>query len=202
MTDEKILVTGFDPFLNHTINPTLDVVEELDGKIIGTYEVVGRILPVAFKESGEKIVELIEHIQPDAVLSLGLAAGRNHITPERLAVNWMEGPKDNQGNRMSGERITECGPDGIFSTLPVQEMVEALHKEGLPASISNSAGTYICNNVMYAILHDLKKQKKAMPAGFIHIPASHELAVEQPKLPSMSTSDIVHAIRVCIEQVK
>lgn len=199
---KKILLTGFEPFLNHAFNPTMDITNELDGDPIGNYEIVGRILPVTFAESGEKLLTYIKEIEPDVVISLGLAGGRSHITPERIAINCMDGAKDNNGRRMNGEKIIETGQDGIFTTLPIKDMVEALHAETIPASISDSAGTYVCNHVMYQALHYFQQENKDIPAGFIHIPPSHALAVKQKGASSMSHEDLVKAIRICIEQVK
>ncbi len=198
---KKCLLTGFEPFLHHTFNPTMDVAKELDGKIIGNYEVVGRILPVTFAESGEQLLTYIKEEQPDVVISLGLAGGRNHITPERIAINCMDGAKDNNGVQMNGEKIKEHGKDGMLTTLPIKDMVEALHEAVIPASISNSAGTYVCNHVMYQALHYFEEEEKNVPAGFIHIPPSHALALEQKNAASMSHEDLTKAIRVCIEQL-
>lgn len=198
---KKLLLTGFEPFLHHSLNPTMDVAKELDGHRIGNYEVVSKILPVTFSESGEELLTTIQEVQPDAVISLGLAGGRRHITPERIAINCMDGAKDNNGVQMTGEKIVEDGEDGIFTTLPVQKMVEALKNATLPASVSNSAGTYVCNHVMYHALHYFKRENVTIPSGFIHIPPSHGLALKQKNVSSMSHDDLVKGIRICIEQI-
>lgn len=195
---KKLLLTGFEPFLHHTLNPTKDITKALDGKVIGNYKVVGKILPVTFGESGKTLITYIEGVQPDAVLSLGLAGGRKHITPERIGINCMDGPKDNNDWQMNGDKIIEDGDDGIFTTLPIKAMIRALHQASIPASISNSAGTYVCNQVMYQVLHYFKKENKNIPAGFIHIPPSHALALEQKNISSMSHDDLTQAIQTCI----
>ncbi|MDQ0155485.1 pyroglutamyl-peptidase I [Robertmurraya andreesenii] len=198
---KTLLLTGFEPFLSFTINPTMRIVEELNGEVIGDYKVHGEILPVDFRASGTKILEHIDKIQPDAVISLGLAGGRYKITPERIAINVNDGEADNRGNILVDEPIREEGLDAYFSTLPVRAMVERLLEEGLPAEISNSAGTYLCNHVMYQCLHYAKSQRKKMPTGFIHIPASHELAIQHGKIPSWSHDDLKKGILTCIKVI-
>lgn len=199
---KKILLTGFEPFLHHGSNPTMDIVLELDGKQIGNYEVIGKILPVTFAESGHELLEIIKDVQPDAVVSLGLAGSRKHITPERIAINCMDGAKDNNGTQMNGEKIIERGDDGLFTTLPIKEMTQALHDAVIPASISNSAGTYVCNHVMYQALFHFKQTNETVPAGFIHIPPSHALALEQRSASSMSQEELTKAIQICLETIK
>ncbi|MDY0405058.1 pyroglutamyl-peptidase I [Virgibacillus sp. 179-BFC.A HS] len=194
---KKLLVTGFEPFLDNPINPTAEIAEKLNDTVINDYAIIGKVLPVVFSESGEQLVKLLEAHQPDALISLGLAAGRNCVTPERIAINCNDGPKDNRGNEPNGERIVPDGPDGYFSTLPIQKMVSCMEKEGLPAVISNSAGTYLCNHVMYQGLHYFKVHKLERPSGFIHLPASHALAIRK-KMPSWSADDLCHAVKIAI----
>lgn len=196
---KKLLLTGFKPFLNNHINPTEKIVETLNGKEINGYTIVGKILPVDFKKSGVELLKYIDEIKPDAVISLGLANGRSKITPERIAINCNDGPKDNSGYKPDGEVIIEDGDDGLFTTLPIKKMVRELNEAYLPASISNTAGTYLCNNVMYHSLDYFKKKNQQVPSGFIHIPASHELAVEHRNMPSWSHEDLTKAIKICIE---
>lgn len=196
---KKLLLTGFEPFLHYTVNPTMKIVEELDGLVIGEYKIIGKILSVDFKSSGQQLVELLSEIQPDVHISLGLAAGRYKITPERIAINIKDGDVDNEGNKPVDEFIQETGEVAYFSTLPIRKMVNRLIENGLPAEISNSAGTYLCNNVMYEGLHYIKATNSEILSGFIHIPASHELAIEFGKIPSWSHNDLKQSIIVCIE---
>lgn len=196
---KTLLLTGFEPFLHFKKNPTMEIIKELDGQMIGGWKIAGRIMEVDFKKSGDQIIDYYEKVKPDAVISLGLAGGRTHITPERIAINCNDGEKDNSGYVPAGEKIAEDGPDGIFSTLPVSDMVQRLHENGYPASTSNSAGTYLCNHVMYRMLDHLQKEGREIPSGFIHIPASHDMAVESRRLPSWSQADLNTAIRLCIE---
>ncbi|MEO4052588.1 pyroglutamyl-peptidase I [Solibacillus sp. CAU 1738] len=193
---KKLLVTGFCPFLQFTLNPTEEVVNALHNTVIGDYEIIGKILPVEFAAAQKSVRQLLAEEQPDAVIALGLAGGRFKITPERIAINVMDGAKDNAGHTPTDEEIVEGGNDGYFSTLPIRNMVNRLTEAGYPAEISNTAGTYVCNLVMYTLLHETKG---TIPAGFIHIPASHQLAIEHGKVASWSQQDLTEAIKLCIE---
>lgn len=196
---KTLLLTGFEPFLDFTINPTMKIVEELHGQEIGSYKINGKILSVDFKRAGEQLLEYIETIQPDAVISLGLAGGRFKLTPERIAINVNDGTPDNFGNNPVDELIQQTGPDGYMTTLPIRSMVERLIEVGLPAEISNTAGTYLCNHVMYQALHYAKIQNKKMPSGFIHMPASHELAIQHGQIPSWSHQNLKKGVSTCIQ---
>ncbi|MFC4321934.1 pyroglutamyl-peptidase I [Litchfieldia salsa] len=196
---KKLLLTGFVPFLDNPINPTEEIVKALEGQEIGNYEVVGRILPVDFSESAVQLETYMDEVKPDVVMSLGLAAGRTKITPERIAINCRDGAEDNQGVKLQDALIDEDGPAGYFSSLPIRKFVDTLNESGFPATISNTAGTYLCNNVMYAALQKIERENLAMKAGFVHIPASHRLAVQNPKLPSWSSRDLEEAV---VEMIK
>ncbi|NIK12093.1 pyroglutamyl-peptidase I [Alkalibacillus almallahensis] len=199
---KRLLLTGFEPFLNFPINPTKTIAEALDGQQIGEYEIISRILPVDFATSGEAITQAISDLEPDAIVALGLAGGRHKVTPERIAINCNGGVEaDNQGYIPDGEPIVEDGPDGIFSTLPIQKMVDQMKEAGYPAEISNSAGTYLCNHVMYRALYTIKSQAEQISCGFIHMPASHELAIQHGKLPSWSQSDLQRAVEICLNTI-
>jgi pyroglutamyl-peptidase len=196
---KKLLLTGFEPFRDYSINPTMKIIEELNEKIIGDVKVVGKLLSVDFKQSGNQIIQYFEEVKPDFVISLGLAGGRYKITPERIAINCNDGDQDTRGYRPIDEPIIEDGPDGLFSTLPIRKMVEELQKQGYPAEISNTAGTYLCNHVMYRMLHYIQEKKLEVQSGFIHIPASHELALKHGKIPSWSHQDLLKSIEICIQ---
>jgi pyroglutamyl-peptidase len=197
---KKLLLTGFEPFLEFPINPTADIAKDLNGEQINDYEIIGDILTVDFHQSGIEMMDKIKEHNPDIVVAIGLAGGRNCVTPERVAINCNDGPKDNRGYEPKGERIFSEGPDAYFSTLPIYEMVQSMKEAGLPAKISNTAGTYLCNNVMYHALHYFSEQQLDRKAGFIHIPASHALAVEK-NMPSWPHVDLVRAIRVALQCV-
>ncbi|MYL36392.1 pyroglutamyl-peptidase I [Halobacillus litoralis] len=199
---KTLLLTGFEPFLDFPINPTNHIIEDLKGEEINGFHIEGRILSVDYNKSGYEILEYINDVEPDAVISLGLAAGRYKVTPERIAINCNESnEKDNEGNTPEGQPIQEEGPDGLFSTLPIKHFVERLQSKGYPAEVSNTAGTYLCNHVMYQALYHFHMNNQHIPSGFVHIPASHELAVQHGKLPSWSQSDLTDAVRNIIQEL-
>ena len=121
---KTLLLTGFEPFLSFTVNPTMKIVEELNGQNIGDFHIIGKTMSVDFAKSGSQLISLIEEIKPDAVISLGLAGGRSKITPERIAINVKDGAADNEGNAPEDEVIHQDGPAGYLSTLPIRAMVE------------------------------------------------------------------------------
>lgn len=195
----KLLLTGFVPFLDNPINPTEEIVNRLDGQKINGYDIKTAVLPVDFNQSAAQLKKEIAEVEPDVVIMLGLAAGRSKITPERIAINVKDGAKDNEGYAPVDEPIDADGADGLFTTLPIRNMVDRLKENQLPAVISNTAGTYLCNNMMYIALNDAIKNDAAYLAGFIHIPASHELALQNDRLPSWSLDDLTKAVKICIE---
>ncbi|MET3684139.1 pyroglutamyl-peptidase [Alkalibacillus flavidus] len=197
---KRLLLTGFEPFLNFPINPTEKIVQALDGKEIAGYQIVSRTLTVDFSQSGEQIIQAIQDVQPDVIVSLGLAGGRQKVTPERIAINCNGGVEpDNQGYVPEGDPIVADGPDGLFTTLPIQHMIDDMKGAGYPAVVSNSAGTYLCNHVMYRALHYVKQHQLDVLSGFIHIPASHELAIQHGNLPSWSQQDLEAAVTICLQ---
>lgn len=196
---KKVLLSGFEPFLDFPVNPTMEIVKELDGSNINDYEIIGKVLPVDFHGSGENMLAYIEEVNPDIVIALGLAAGRTKITPERIAINCNDGPVDNRGHKPDGEPIISEAPDGLFSTLPIKQITARLQDNGYPAETSNTAGAYLCNNVMYHALYHFYKTDQTTRAGFIHIPASHELAVRHGNVPSWAQRDLIEAIRLALD---
>lgn len=198
---KKLLLTGFEGFLKYKVNPTEKIVKQLDQKKIGEFIVAGRVLPVEFQRSSPELIRLDEQIQPDAILSLGLVAGRNRITPERIAINCMGGSPDNSGRKPEDECIVPEGPAAYFSKLPIRQMASSLNKNGFPAEISNSAGIYLCNHVMYSALHKVHIESRKTTVGFVHIPASHELAVDHPDLPSWAENDLLKAVEILIGEI-
>ncbi|MDP1394098.1 pyroglutamyl-peptidase I [Lysinibacillus capsici] len=195
----KILVTGFEPFLDFKINPTMQIVEALNGKKIDSYDIVGRILSVDFQQSAEQLKQHIEEVKPQIIISLGLAGGRFKVTPERIAINVKDGEPDNNGYTPVDESIYEEGEDAYLTNLPIRSMVNRLQGEGYPAEISNTAGAYLCNNIMYEGLA-YAQQHKGVRAGFIHIPASFELAIQHGKIPGWNIGDLIAAVQLCIEE--
>ena len=197
---QKLLLTGFETFLSNPFNPTMDIVKALDGKILGNYEVVGRVLAVDFKQAPTQFLTLIEEVQPAIIVSLGLAAGSTKISPERVAINVKDGEKDNSGNAFLDAPIHEDGDVAYFSTLPIRQIVNRLNEAGYPTAISNSAGTYLCNNIMYEGLYYAKSHSSIKRAGFIHIPASFELAIQNGRIAGWPQKDLQAAIELALTE--
>lgn len=197
----KILVTGFDPFGGEPINPALEAVKKLS-KQIGNAEVIALEIPTVFNKSLEKIEEAIHLYQPDVVLSIGQAGGRFGITPERVAINVDDARiKDNEGNQPVDTSVYADGENAYFTNLPVKAMVAEMVKEGLPASLSNTAGTFVCNHVMYGILYMINKKYPHMRGGFIHVPYIPQQVAGKPNTPSMSLEDITRGLEICIKVI-
>jgi len=197
----KILVTGFDPFGNETINPASEAVKRLPQNIEGV-EIIRIIVPTVFKESLRVIEKSIEDYNPDVILSVGQAGGRNCISVERIGINVDDARiKDNAGNQPIDEAIDANGPAAYFSTLPIKAMVESMKQKGILASISNTAGTFVCNHVMYGVLHLCATRFKQKRAGFIHIPFLPEQVKDKENMPSMELDIIVEGLILAIKAI-
>lgn len=197
----KLLVTAFEPFDKETINPSLEAMKLLNGNIAG-FTILKLALPTSFYRSLTLLTEAMEREQPDAVLSLGQAGGRFGLTPERIAVNLDDARiPDNDGCQPKDHPIADDGENAYFSTLPVKAMVERIKQAGLPASLSNSAGNFVCNHVMYGALHYAAQKAPDMRCGFIHVPYLPCQVTERPQSPSMSLADIVTGLEAAIEAI-
>lgn len=197
----KVLVTGFQPFGTDTMNPAFEAVKLLPDNIEGA-EVVKVEIPVVFYKGAEAVEAAIEKENPDIVICVGQAGGRANMTVERVAINLAESPAfgDNDGNKPNGRRIQEDGKDAYFANIPVKAMVKNMHDHGIPASISYSAGTYVCNDVMYNLLYTIDKKYPNIRGGFIHVPFDIQQAIGRPATtPSMPISVISEALRCCVE---
>ena len=198
---KKLLLTAFTPFDGERINPALEAVKLVKDKI-GNLEIIKIEVPTVFGKSIETVREAIERERPDFVLSIGQAGGRAEITPERVAINLNDARiPDNEGNQPIDEPIFPDGENAYFSTLPVKAMVEAIRKEGLPSSLSNTAGTYVCNHLMYGVLYYLDKRPR-MKAGFIHVPYIPEQVKDKKEMPALPLSDIVRGLEAAIQAVE
>ena len=194
----KILVTGFDPFGGEKVNPALEAVKSLPSEIHGA-EIHWVEIPTVFYQSAEVLETAIVHYQPDAVLCIGQAGGRASLTPERIAINQDDARiPDNQGNQPIDTPIRLDGQAAYFSTLPIKAMVQAIKEEGLPATVSNTAGTFACNHLMYQALYLADKKFPHMRAGFMHIPYMTEQVINKPNTASMNLTDIVRGIEAAI----
>ena len=176
--DAPILVTGFEPFGGETINASWEAVRLLPDAIAG-HEVIKLLLPVEFGRSGDLLVQEMTRVRPAVVVMVGEAGGRAHLTVERVAVNVMEGRiADNAGFAPTGEPVVPSGPDAYLSTLPVMACVEASRAAGMPAEPSETAGLYVCNQLMYRALHELAG-KDGVRAGFVHVPYTPTQVLER-----------------------
>ena len=201
----KILVTGFDPFGGEKINPALETIKRLPDTILGA-QIIKLEIPTVVGKSLAKIKEAVEKENPDVVLSIGQAGGRSEITVERVGINIDDCRiPDNEGNQPIDEPVIKGGPAAYFVTVPIKAIVENIKAHNIPASISNTAGTFICNHVCYGVAH-LAAQRtaagKPMKSGFIHIPFLPEQVIGKPALtPSMSLETIVSGITHALEAI-
>lgn len=194
----KILVTGFDPFGGDKINPAIEAVKRLSDEINGA-EIIKLEIPTVFNKSAEVVKEAIEKENPDYVLNVGQAGGRFGLTPERVAININDGRiPDNEGYQPLGEPIHEYGETAYFTQLPIKAEAKAIRDAGLPASVSNTAGTYVCNHIMYQVQYMRDKEFPNIKAGFIHIPFLPEQVVNRPNTPSMALDDIVKGLTAAL----
>ena len=194
----KILVTGFDPFGGEKVNPALEAVKSLPSEIHGA-EVHWVAIPTVFYQSAEVLEAEINRYHPDTVLCIGQAGGRASLTPERVAINQDDARiPDNQGNQPIDTSICLDGQAAYFSTLPIKAMVKAIKEVGLPATVSNTAGTFVCNHLMYQALYLADKKFPHMKSGFMHIPYMTEQVVNKPNTASMNLTDIVRGIEAAI----
>ena len=194
----KIIVTGFDPFGGEKINPSIECVKALP-EIEGV-ELIRLELPTVFKESAKRLNEVINDVKPDAVLSVGQAGGRAGITMERIAINVDDARiPDNISQQPIDEEIQVEGEAAYFSTLPIKRIVKAIREAGISAEVSNSAGTFVCNHIMYQALFAAKKADKPFKAGFMHIPFIPEQTTDKP---SLSLEESTKALQIAIETIR
>ncbi|WP_066890036.1 pyroglutamyl-peptidase I [Clostridium nigeriense] len=197
----KILITGFDPFGGENINPALEAVKKLPDTILGQ-EIIKIEIPTVFRKSLETIEKNIQKHNPDVVISVGQAGGRFGVTPERVAINIDDARiKDNEGNQPIDISIYEDGEAAYFSNLPIKAMVKEMNDNGIPSSVSNSAGTFVCNHVMYGILYLVDKKYPNIRGGFIHVPYIPSQVTTKPNTPSMSIDDIAKGLELSIKAV-
>ena len=195
----KLLLTAFDPFGGEKINPALEAVKRVQDKI-GDLEIVKLEVPTVFYKSIDTVTNAIEKEHPDVVLCIGQAGGRFDLTPERVAININDARiPDNEGNQPTDKIIQEDGKSAYFSNLPVKAMVKHMNDNQIPATLSNTAGTFVCNHVMYGILYMIDKKYPNIKGGFIHVPYIPSQVVTKPNMPSMSASDITKGLELSIK---
>lgn len=197
----KILVTGFDPFGGEPINPAIESVKKLPDNIAGA-EIIKLEIPTVRRKSLEKIEKAIQEHNPDIILSVGQAGGRFDITVERVGINMDDFRiPDNERNQVIDEPIFSDGDNAYFVKLPVKAMVQNIQKNKIPASVSYTAGTFVCNHVLYGVLYLVEKKYKGKKSGFIHIPFLPEQVVDKRNMPSMELNTIVTGLTAAIEAI-
>ena len=187
----KILVTGFDPFGGDTVNPALELIKKLPSEIDGC-EIITLEVPTVFHKSIQTIRDAIETHHPDAVLSIGQAGDRVDLTVERVGINCDDARiPDNEGNSPVDAKVFEDGDDAYLLTLPIKAMVKEINQAGVPASVSNTAGTFVCNHVAYGVAYLAKKYYPHMKTGFMHIPYLPYQVAEKRGVASMSLDTLL-----------
>ena len=196
----KVMVTGFDPFGGDEINPSWEAVRALPERV-GTVEIIKCEIPTAFEGATREIRKKLDEIRPDALICVGLYGGSPSIRVERVAVNLQDARiPDNAGAQPRDRSIAPGGPAAYFATLPTRKMVERLTFAGIPAVLSYSAGTFVCNTLLYSALDHIARQDLHIPCGFLHVPYSPKLAAELGgSAPSMETETVVRALTIAIE---
>ena len=191
---KKLLVTGFDPFGGENINPSWEAVKELPDHI-GDWQISKMEIPTVFGAAANQVIAAAEGLQPDAILCIGQAGGRAAVTPEVVAINLQEARiPDNSGNQPMNIPVVKGGPAAYFATVPVREMVQAIQAANIPAALSYSAGTFVCNDVLYRLLHHF--DGTATQAGFIHVPYLPQQAKQNQS--SLPQEKIVEALTIAI----
>ena len=197
----KLLVTGFDPFGGEEINPALEAVKGLEDTIKGA-EIKKLEIPTVFGKAAEVVKAAIDEFNPDVVLNVGQAGGRFALTPERVAINIDDARiPDNEGNQPIDEAIQEEGNAAYFTQLPVKAMVTAIKAAGLPGAVSNTAGTFVCNHIMYQVQYLIDTKYPEIKGGFIHVPFIPEQVVDKADQPFMNLTDMTKGLTAAIEAI-
>ena len=198
----KILVTGFDPFGGSSVNPAFEAVKLLPEEICGA-EIIKIEIPTVYGKDGEVVAAAVAEHEPDVVLCVGQAGGRSGMTVEKVAINLMEARiPDNEGNQPYDQPVYEDGENAYFAKLPVKAMVGRMRERGIPARISYTAGTFVCNDIMYRVLYMIDKKYPDMLGGFVHVPYLPEQVLDLPDgTPSMSAEMIAEALCAGIEAI-
>ncbi|WP_158780542.1 pyroglutamyl-peptidase I [Pantoea sp. BAV 3049] len=196
---KTVLITAFEPFDGELVNPSWEAVSHLNERLVCGVKVIAKQLPCVFGESLTALHAAIEEVQPEMVIAVGQAGGRTDVTVERIGINVDDARiPDNAGNQPVDEPIVKGGPAAYFSTLPIKAIVEGIREAGIPASVSQTAGTFVCNHVMYGLLHYLAKRKEKIRGGFIHIPYLPEQAVKHPGVASMPAQTVILALEMAL----
>lgn len=197
----KVLLTAFEPFGGESVNPSLEAARQMERVEFQDATVRTVELPVDRYAAVEQAVSIIRAEQPAIIIMLGEAGGRSRITPERIAINVDDFRiPDNVGNQPRNEPVVEGGPPAYFSTLPIMAIVDRINRAHIPAGISSTAGTYLCNRVFYSVMHVISTDGLTARAGFIHVPYLHDQVIaKNTEVPSLSKESIVEAVRLAIQ---
>ena len=197
----KILLTAFDPFGGESVNPAEEAVKLVNAP--AGVELTKLTVPTVFGRSIETVKTALEREDYDAVLCIGQAGGRSELTVERVAINVNDASiPDNAGVQLTDVPVVEGGPAAYLATLDVKSVVEGIRKAGIPASVSNTAGTFVCNHLLYGVLHAIALSGKATRAGFIHVPYIPAQVLDKSGKPSMELSTIVRGIEAALEAIR
>jgi pyroglutamyl-peptidase len=195
-----VLVTGFVPFAGEAVNPSQLIAQALHDESIAGHRVVGAILPTEFATSLLMLERLLDAHKPKLVLALGQAGGRSEISLERVAINLIDARiPDNAGAQPVDVRVVEDAADAYFSTLPVKAMLVRLQAAHIPAALSQTAGTFVCNQVFFGLAHLLATRHQGIRGGFVHVPYLPEQAQRHGTAPSMPLDQMVEAVRLCLD---
>lgn len=193
----NILLTGFEPFGGEAINPAWEIARALDGEMLGPARIAARQLPCVFGQSLRVLDQALAELRPGLVLALGQAGGRSDLSLERVAINVDDARiADNAGAQPIDMPVLESGPAAYFSTLPIKAIVHGLRAAGLPASVSQSAGTFVCNHLFYGLQHRLAGS--GVRSGFLHIPYLPEQAARSSGQPSMALASMIEGVRMTL----
>ena len=201
MPMKTVLLTGFEPFDGAAINPSWEAVRQLDGWSGDGFCVVARQLPCVFGRAAEAMRAAVDAVRPDVAIAVGQAGGRPELSIERIAINVDDARiPDNAGRQPVDQPVVASGPAAYFTTLPIKAMAAAIREQGIKAGVSQTAGTFVCNHVFYALMHHLRGRAGAAKAGFIHVPFLPEQAARQAApAPAMTLDEIVAGLRVAVE---
>ena len=199
---KTILITGFEAFGGGKINPSWEAVKQLDQLIIDGHQLIARQLPCSFTESSEHLTKLLEELQPQIVLNIGQAGGRLDISLERVAINLDDARiADNLGAQPIDQTIIKDAPNAYFTNLPLKALLQVARNNGIPASISYSAGTFVCNHVFYTLMHWINTVNPAIKGGFIHIPYLPEQAAALGAQPSMTQETVISGLKTILKTI-
>ncbi len=195
----KIMITGFDPFGGESVNPAYEAIKLLPDEIGGA-KIIKLEVPTVFKKAGEALKAGIEAYQPDAVICVGQAGGRSGMSVEKVAINFVDARiPDNEQNQPVDQIIEEDGETAYFATVPVKAMTAKMRENGIPAFVSYTAGTFVCNELMYELLYMIDKKYPKIRGGFIHVPFAMGQTVDKPNgTPAMSLESIAQGLEYAV----